>query len=63
MKEKLEYNKYKDLENKYNSLVNKIASGRLIMFIVMIISFILSYYYYMLLFRVISLVSLVCFIV
>ena len=63
MREKLEYDKYVSLRDRYNCLVNRLASGRLIVFIIMIFSFILSYYYYELLFRVISVISLILFVV
>ena len=36
MKKKLEYDKYLNFENKYERIVNRIASGRLILFIVMV---------------------------
>ena len=63
MKDKLEYNKYVELENEYKIKVNNIASVRLVIFIVMIVSFIFSYYYYELLFRCISIISLILFII
>ena len=40
MREKLEYDKYVSLRDRYNCLVNRLASGRLIVFIIMIFSFI-----------------------
>lgn len=58
-----EYQKYKELVNKYSRIVNRIASIRLVMFIVMIISFILKYYYYEFLFGIIFILSLVSFII
>lgn len=57
------YQKYKDLVSKYEVIVNRIASIRLVMFIVMVISFILKYYYYKMLFQIIFVLSLVSFII
>ena len=45
MKKKMRYSKYKKLKDKYEGIVNLVASLRLIIFVVMIVSFILKYYY------------------
>ena len=46
MRDKLKYDQYKELEQKYHKIVSSIANVRLIMFIVMIVSFIFKYYYF-----------------
>ena len=46
MKEKLKYKEYKEKEEEYNKKVNKIASIRMIIFLIMLTSFIGKYYYY-----------------
>ena len=53
MKERLEYDKYVGLRDNYCNKVSRIANVRMIMFIIMIISFILKYYYYELLFNIV----------
>ena len=63
MKKKLEYYKYKNLKDDYERLVSRIANVRIIMFVVMIISFILKYYYYKFLFNIVFFVSLISFFV
>ena len=63
MREKLEYSKYVSLRDEYESKVSKIANVRMIMFIIMIFSFILKYYYYELLFNIIFFISLIGFII
>ena len=55
-------NQYKELSNKYEKIVNKLASLRLIVFIIMLLSFILKYYYYEVLFNFIFIISLITFI-
>ena len=62
MKNKLNYSKYFDLENKYKLLVDRIASIRLMLFIIMIISFIFGYYYGII-FKIISVVSFISFVI
>lgn len=61
MLEKLEYDKYKNLRDEYEKKVSRLSNVRMIMFIIMIISFILKYYYYKVLFSIVFAVSLVSF--
>lgn len=61
--EKLEYQKYKALEEKYQNLVSGIATYRLVLFLVMIFSFIGSYYYYPVVLRIVSILSLIIFLI
>lgn len=61
MRDKLNYAKYVELRDMYESIVNRFANIRMIMFIVMIVSFILKYYYYEFLFSVVFVVSLIIF--
>lgn len=61
--DKLEYIKYVNLKDKYKKQVDLISSIRLVLFISMIISFILSYYYYPILFKSIFIFSLIFFII
>lgn len=63
MKERLEYFKFKDLRDGYGSMINRIANIRMIMFIVMIISFILKYYYYPFFLNVVFFVSFAIFVI
>lgn len=63
MKEKLQYNKYKDLKEQYEKIVNRFSNIRMITFIIMLLSFILKYYYYKILFNIIFTISLVTFII
>lgn len=63
IKKKMKYNKYKELNTKYEKIVNKLASLRLIVFIIMLLSFILKYYYYKILFNFIFIISLITFII
>ena len=63
MLEKLEYDKYKKLRDEYEEKVSRIVNVRMFMFIVMIISFILKYYYYEVLFNIVFVVSLISFFV
>ena len=63
MKDKLEYGKYVNLRDSYEKIVSRLANVRMIMFIVMILSFILKYYYYKLLFSIVFVISLVSFII
>ena len=63
MKDKLNYHKYRELKNIYEKKVNRLANIRMIMFIIMIVSFIVKYYYYPLLFNIVFLLSLVIFFV
>lgn len=62
IKKKYEYKKYLELKKKYEVYVNRIATFRLISFLIMIISFIMKYYYYHNLFTSIFIISLVIFI-
>ena len=63
MLEKLEYEKYQKLNLKFKRIVGKIANLRMILFMVMILSFILKYYYYEQVFQVIFVLSFVFFVV
>lgn len=63
MKERLEYNKYIGLRDNYEKKVNRFANIRMIMFIIMILSFILKYYYYEMLFTILFAISIVSFII
>ena len=63
MREKLEYDKYKELRDSYYNKVCRLANIRMIMFVIMIISFILKYYYYKLLLTIVFIISLISFIV
>lgn len=63
MKKVLEYDKYKELENKYLDKVNLFANIRGVLFIIMIISFIVKYYYYEVFFNIVFILSLVMFFV
>ena len=63
MLERLEYDKYKNLRDEYEKKVSRLSNVRMIMFIVMIFSFILKYYYYEILFSIVFVLSLVCFFV
>jgi len=63
MLEKLEYEKYQKLNLKYQRIVGRLANIRLILFILMILSFILKYYYYEKIFQVIFILSLISFVI
>lgn len=63
IKKKMQYTKYKELNNKYENIVNTLASLRLIIFIVMLLSFILKHYYYELFFNIIFILTLITFII
>ena len=63
IKKKMNYNKYKELKSIYEKKVNIISSTRLIVFIVMLLSFILKHYYYEFLFTVTFTISLIAFII
>ena len=63
MRDKLDYNKYIKLRNKYESIVNRLSNIRLTMFIIMIVSFVLKYYYYKLLLTIVFVISFVGFII
>lgn len=63
LEDKLNYIKYVSLKDKYKKQVDLISSVRLVLFISMIVSFILSYYYYPVLFKSIFIISLIFFIV
>jgi len=63
IKKKMKYNKYKDLKEIYEKKVNIISSTRLIIFIIMLLSFILKHYYYETLFTIIFIITLVTFII
>ena len=62
MKEKLEYDFFKKKMKEYQVIVNKIASGRMIAFLIMISSFIFKYYYYPKLFTILFFISLFIFV-
>lgn len=61
MKKKLEYQKYLNQKQFYEKKVNKVASLRMIAFLIMIFSFILKYYYYKVFWETIFILSLVSF--
>ena len=63
MLDRLEYDKYKNLRDEYEKKVSRLSNVRMIMFIVMILSFILKYYYYEVLFSIVFAVSLASFFV
>lgn len=63
MKAKLSYDKYVNLRDLYEKKVSRIANARMIMFIIMIVTFILKYYYYQVFFNVVFFLSLVSFII
>ena len=63
MKDKLEYGKYVELRDNYEGKVSRLANIRMVMFIIMITSFILKYYYYKLLLTIVFAISLVSFII
>ena len=63
MDEKLEYQKYQKLKRFYQEKVSRIASVRLVAFIVMIVSFILKYYYYPLFFGILFVSFLILFVI
>jgi len=58
IKKKMKYNKYKDLKEIYEKKVNIISSTRLIIFIIMLLSFILKHYYYETLFTIIFIINI-----
>ena len=62
IKKKMNLNKYENLKIKYEKKVNILASARLIIFMIMILSFVLKYYYYKVLFTAIFIISLITFI-
>ena len=62
MMERLEYDKYMSLRNKYETIYNRLSNIRLFLFIIMIISFILKYYYYKYFFNIVFILTLVSFI-
>ena len=62
MKVKLEYDKYISLRNKYETIYNRLSNIRLFLFIIMIISFILKYYYYKYFFNIVFILTLISFI-
>lgn len=63
IKKKMNLNKYENLKIKYEKKVNILASARLIIFMIMILSFVLKYYYYKVLFTAIFIISLITFII
>ena len=63
MKKKLEYHKYNSYKQKYQGIVNRISNVRLVMFFVMLFSFILKYYYYPFILNIIFIFSLTSFII
>lgn len=62
VKEKLEYQKYRNLRDIHQKKVSSIASYRMITFLIMIFSFILKYYYYPHTFGFICIISFFTFI-
>lgn len=62
MVKKLNYDKFLSQRDQYQKYVDTIAGVRLVVFIVLVISFILKYYYYPRLFQVINIISLVLFV-
>ena len=62
MMERLEYDKYISLRNKYETIYNRLSNIRLFLFIIMIISFILKYYYYKYFFNILFILTLISFI-
>ena len=62
IKKKLNYNKYKKLNDKYEKIVNNLATSRLIIFIIMLLSFIVKHYYYESILALVFIVSLISFI-
>lgn len=62
MMERLEYDKYMSLRNKYETIYNRLSNIRLFLFIIMIISFILKYYYYKYFFNILFILTLISFI-
>ena len=63
IKKKLQLNKYKELKEQYEAKVNKLSNMRLIIFIIMLLSFILKHYYYELLLSIVFIISLTIFII
>jgi len=63
MKDKLNYFKYKKMKDNYEVMVNRIANVRMIMFIIMIFSFILKYYYFPFVFNLVFVISFLMFII
>jgi len=63
IKKKMQYNKYKELNNKYEKIVNTLATTRFIIFLIMILSFILKHYYYELFFNFIFIITLLTFLI
>lgn len=63
MRKILDYDKYLELEKVYQGKVNLIARFRMIVFIIMVSSFILKYYYYPFFFHILFVLSLVMFVI
>lgn len=63
MKERLEYKKYQILRDNVALKVGRLANVRMILFLVMLVSFILKYYYYPVLFQMLFVISLILFVV
>ena len=63
MEVKLEYEKYKKIRDNYSDKVSRFANIRMFLFLVILFSFIVKYYYYPFLFQVVFIVSLVLFII
>ena len=63
LKEKLEYEKYINLRDINLNKVNKIATFRMISFLVLLFSFILKYYYYPYIFQTLFIISTIIFII
>lgn len=63
MEEKLEYKKYQLLRDNMALKVSRLANIRMVLFLVMLFSFILKHYYYPVLFQLVFVISLVLFIV
>lgn len=62
MKDKLNYDDYVKNRDYYQSIINRIATVRLIMFIIVLISFIGKYYYYPFFLTILFIISLMFFI-
>ena len=61
MKNRLEYQKYVDLRDKYYNIISKIANVRIIVFIITIMSFIGKYYYFKFLLSIVFICSFILF--
>ena len=63
IKQKTKLNKYKELKENYEKKVNILSSLRMIIFIIMLLSFILKYYYLEFFFTYIFIITLIIFII